>query len=98
QHVLEDLGRIPTVQDWLSCLTPQPWMLRVAVKSEDVNTDQPRCECEAPGHFYCGVPGILAHLENGRLAAGSKVERCDICQRYPTDDAARQKLSELGLA
>jgi hypothetical protein len=28
QHVKEDLGWIPTVQDWLSCLTVQPWMLR----------------------------------------------------------------------
>jgi hypothetical protein len=28
QHVKEDLGRIPTVQDWLSRLVPAPWMLR----------------------------------------------------------------------
>ncbi len=27
QHVKEDLQRIPTVQDWLRCLTPEPWML-----------------------------------------------------------------------
>jgi hypothetical protein len=25
-HVREDLGRIPTVQDWLSQIQPQPWM------------------------------------------------------------------------
>ncbi|MBZ9714670.1 DUF6915 family protein [Deinococcus multiflagellatus] len=30
QHVLEDLGRIPTVQDWLGELPLQPWMLRNA--------------------------------------------------------------------
>ncbi len=27
QHVLEDLGRIPTVADWLLHITPEPWML-----------------------------------------------------------------------
>lgn len=26
QHVKEDLGRIPTIQDWLSNLKPQSWM------------------------------------------------------------------------
>ena len=28
QHVKEDLGRIPSVQDWLENLMPQPWMCR----------------------------------------------------------------------
>lgn len=28
QHVREDCGRIPSVQDWLSHLAPQPWMFR----------------------------------------------------------------------
>jgi len=27
QHVLEDLGRIPTVGDWLGRIQPEPWML-----------------------------------------------------------------------
>ena len=27
QHVMEDLGRIPTVQDWLGKIQPEPWML-----------------------------------------------------------------------
>lgn len=26
QHVVEDLGRIPTVQDWLVHIDKQPWM------------------------------------------------------------------------
>jgi hypothetical protein len=56
------------------------------------------CECELPGYFCSGVPGIIAHCENGRLAPGATVERCDLCQRYPSDEAARQKLVELGLA
>lgn len=35
QHVEEDCGFIPTVQDWLKMLTknPEPWMLKVAKKS-----------------------------------------------------------------
>jgi hypothetical protein len=27
QHVIEDLGRIPTVADWLAKIHPEPWML-----------------------------------------------------------------------
>ena len=58
----------------------------------------PVCECEQPGHFRSGVPGILARVENGRLAEGAKVERCDSCGRYPSDKAAFEKLVELGIA
>jgi hypothetical protein len=32
QHVLEDLGWIPTVADWLRHLQVQPWMLRGRVR------------------------------------------------------------------
>ncbi len=56
------------------------------------------CECELPGHFCSGVPGILAHMEDGRLAPGAKVERCDLCQRYPSDEAALKKFQELGFS
>ena len=55
------------------------------------------CSCEQPGHFASGIPGILARLENGRLVPGSEVQRCDLCQRYPTDEAARARLMELGI-
>ena len=27
QHVLEDIGRIPTVADWLGSIRPESWML-----------------------------------------------------------------------
>jgi len=26
QHVKEDLGRIPSIQDWFSCIQPERWM------------------------------------------------------------------------
>lgn len=37
QHVKEDLGWIPALKDWLQNLQLQPWMLRVAVKPEDLD-------------------------------------------------------------
>jgi hypothetical protein len=55
-----------------------------------------RCDCEKDGFFRSGVPGILAHMENGRLAEGAQVNRCDLCQRYPSDEAAFERLRELG--
>lgn len=56
------------------------------------------CECQEPGFFYSGVPGILAHMAAGRAARDAKVERCDQCQRYPSDGAALARMKELGLA
>ena len=58
--------------------------------------DDGRCECEKPGFFCSGVPGILAHMENGHLPEGAVVNHCDLCQRYPSDAAALEKLRELG--
>ena len=63
-----------------------------------LNEADTRCDCELPGTFCSGVPGILAHMEQGRLAPNSKVERCDICRRFASDDAARERLVSLGSA
>ena len=62
------------------------------------NDEGGKCDCERPGFFHCGVAGILAHLDNGKLAKGAAVKRCDLCDRYPSDEAAYQKLVELGIA
>jgi hypothetical protein len=35
QHVMEDLGRIPSVQDWLGEIRPTEWMLRGYAREED---------------------------------------------------------------
>lgn len=32
QHLMEDLGRLPTVQDWLENMAVQPWMASAARK------------------------------------------------------------------
>ena len=29
QHIVEDLGRIPSFADWVRCIRPEPWMGRV---------------------------------------------------------------------
>src|SRR5258708_6159847 len=65
--------------------------------SEPEEAADQSCDCELPGFFNCSIPGILAHFENGRLAPGATVERCDQCERYATDEAARQRLVDLGL-
>ena len=65
---------------------------------ERLNCGGDRCDCELPGFYHSGVPGILARMENGRLAAGAGVERCDQCQRYPSDEAALVRIRELGVA
>lgn len=55
------------------------------------------CECEQPGHFCSGVRGVLAHLENGRVVPTCEIERCDVCRRYDSDEAAEAVLREAGL-
>ncbi|MCE9553429.1 MAG: hypothetical protein K8T91_08650 [Planctomycetes bacterium] len=67
--------------------------------TKEATLKQPEpCECQLPGDFCCGVPGILAKVENCRVVPGAKVERCDLCERYPSDQAAHDKLVELGMA
>ena len=41
QHVREDLGRIPTLADWLRCIRAEPWMTRGVDRTVSVsaNTD-----------------------------------------------------------
>ena len=51
---------------------------------------QARCVCEDLGHFRSGVPGILAHVKNGRITG--RVERCDTCQRFRDDQIAEAVL------
>lgn len=69
----------------------------VAAESRPFEVGETPCDCELPGYFYSGVPGILARVENGRLVPGAKVERCDSCQRYTSDEAAYEKLAEMGI-
>ena len=36
RHVQEDLGWIPSVQDWLKCISPEPWMGKTGVKPNEM--------------------------------------------------------------
>lgn len=36
QHVSEDLGRIPSLSDWLYCIKPEPWMNRSMKLSKEL--------------------------------------------------------------
>ena len=40
QHIIEDLGRIPSFADWVRCIRPEPWMGRVGVHLAD-DTETP---------------------------------------------------------
>jgi len=55
------------------------------------------CPCEGTGFITCGMPAVLACVENGKVVPGTVVERCDACVRFESDEAARQKLVQLGL-
>lgn len=55
------------------------------------------CECEAPGVYSSGVPGVLAAIEttpDGEVCLLSVVERCDLCERYASDAEAEAALYE----
>ena len=32
QHILEDLGRIPSFADWVRCIRPEAWMARAGTR------------------------------------------------------------------
>ena len=48
-----------------------------------------QCE-DTDSLFFCGVPGVVAHVD-GKLIHGV-VERCDSCERFPSDEAAKAAL------
>ena len=39
QHVQEDLGRIPTLADWLGCIKPETWMMKT-MKIEKIRLEK----------------------------------------------------------
>ena len=48
QHILEDMGMIPTLQDWLNELPLRSWMIRGAkALSKEVESDPVPCEAPA---------------------------------------------------
>ena len=45
QHVMDDLGWIPSVKDWLQCIHPQPWMGRTPFRPQ--TDEQSRADANA---------------------------------------------------
>lgn len=39
QHILEDLGRIPSFADWVRCIKPEPWMGRAGTRLDQLAAD-----------------------------------------------------------
>jgi hypothetical protein len=39
QHILEDLGRIPSFADWVRAIKPEAWMGRVGTKLDSITVD-----------------------------------------------------------
>jgi hypothetical protein len=39
QHILEDLGRIPSFADWVRAIKPEAWMGRVGTKLDSLTVD-----------------------------------------------------------
>jgi hypothetical protein len=37
QHIVEDLGRVPSFADWVRCIRPEPWMGRTGGLDFDNN-------------------------------------------------------------
>ena len=98
QEATPDANRLDNVMVVALCVPHDAEEAPDEVNGEVNDEADEKCECRQPGHFCCGVPGILAHIENNRLAPGCQVERCDLCELYPSDQAALEKLIELGMA
>jgi hypothetical protein len=64
QHVKEDLGRIPTAQDWLLQITPVSRAIEDRGKSLGSNPDS-RCECSAQGIGANAVSGTWPAATRG---------------------------------
>ena len=58
-----------------------------------METEHHQCdECESPGIFHSGLPGVVARVEGGRILGN--IERCDYCERFETDADAEAALRE----
>jgi len=88
---------IPNSAEVLCRVVDPDTIQRVAQQRPAAKPSVP-CDCQLPGQFCSGVPGILAQVANCHVVPGGKVQRCDACERYASDQAAHNKLAELGMA
>lgn len=90
-----ETGDAPRGSRCPGCLADVPLVRSESAESPGSTEGCPECEVE--GFYYTGVPGVLARMENGKVAVGAKVERCDACCLYPDDRTAREIMTALGL-
>lgn len=88
QHVKEDLGRIPTLADWLRCLKPERWMSpttviekelkRVPVLTRTATDILYFCSNDCRTEFSRIVPGRYGSLE---LVPPEPIQECHNCSQ-----------------
>ncbi len=54
QHVLEDLGRIPSFADWVRCIRPEPWMGR----AQPIHKMVDRCATNSVVEQRSAIPAL----------------------------------------
>ena len=83
QHVLDDLGRIPTFADWMRAIRPEPWMLRGQRLAERLAlNDHPtitRTPLRRPAMLPdTGIPAVLIRPDEASAAMLMDFEGCEI--------------------
>jgi hypothetical protein len=97
QHVLEDLGRVPSLSEWLENLRPRPWMDRPRKLSRELESRPAPPEAAAtppPADPPCAAdsPDAALRLARAHLAALDPASRekfvgdllggyCRVCYR-----------------
>ena len=72
QHVIEDLGFIPTFADWVRCIRPKPWMGRAQPIHRNVDPFACRAQDERAGTPAEGGP---ASREPGQPHRAIRIRR-----------------------
>ena len=71
QHLVEDFGRIPTVQDWLENLEPRPWMARgarrLSTELESSDDHLVRGADRAEPNMHAAAAGETDSLDRGTV-------------------------------
>ena len=67
QHIIEDMGFIPTVQDWFKEIPIRPWMIKgtKALSREKDSDEEKHTEASTQSETLC--EGIVSSSENGTM-------------------------------
>lgn len=73
QHVVEDLGWLPTLGDWLKAIKPEPWMNRSRALSRELEVVEDKPSPPDPSLFVKVAPEIVDRDEIERAEANARV-------------------------